>query len=61
MRGVPLGLIALPPGHAATRLTDYHYAHLTLSYVARTIRSHFPDLRLGPDRQAVALISEGRS
>ncbi|MEK7244705.1 MAG: hypothetical protein AAB223_01650 [Pseudomonadota bacterium] len=31
-------------GHADTRMTEKHYAHLAPSYVADTIRAHFPKL-----------------
>jgi integrase len=44
MRGVPMGIIAEQLGHADTRMTEKHYAHLALSYVADTIRAHFPNL-----------------
>jgi integrase len=44
MRGVPMGVIAEQLGHADTRMTDKHYAHLAPSYVAETIRAHFPTL-----------------
>src|SRR5262249_22567448 len=44
MRGVPLGDIAEQLGHADTRMTEKHYAHLAPSYVADTIRAHFPTL-----------------
>ena len=44
MRGVPLGVIAEQLGHADTRMTEKHYAHLAPSYVADTIRAHFPNL-----------------
>jgi integrase len=53
MRGVPMGVIAAQLGHADTRMTEKHYAHLAPSYVADTIRAHFPwtghdrGLRLG--------------
>ena len=30
--------------HADTRMTEKHYAHLAPSYVADTIRAHFPTL-----------------
>jgi len=29
--------------HADTRMTEKHYAHLAPSYVADTIRAHFPN------------------
>jgi integrase len=44
MRGVPMGIIAEHLGHADTRMTEKHYAHLAPSYVADTIRAHFPNL-----------------
>ena len=44
MRGVPMGIIAEQLGHADTRMTEKHYAHLAPSYVADTIRAHFPNL-----------------
>jgi integrase len=44
MRGVPMGVIATQLGHADTRMTEKHYAHLAPSYVADTIRAHFPVL-----------------
>jgi integrase len=44
--GVPLSVIATQLGHADTRMTERHYAHLAPSYVAETIRAHFTDLGL---------------
>jgi integrase len=44
MRGVPMGVIAEQLGHADTRMTERHYAHLAPSYIADTIRASFPDL-----------------
>jgi hypothetical protein len=41
MRGVPMGVIAEQLGHADTRMTAKHYAHLAPSYVADTIRANF--------------------
>jgi integrase len=46
MRGVPMGVIAEQLGHADTRMTEKHYAHLAPSYVAQTIRAHSPTLGL---------------
>jgi integrase len=51
MRGVPMGVIAEQLGHADTRMTEKHYAHLAPNYVAETIRAHFPTL--GIDDNAV--------
>ena len=36
MRGVPMGVIAEQLGHADTRMTEKHYAHLAPSYIADT-------------------------
>jgi integrase len=46
MRGAPMAVIAEQLGHADTRMTEKHYAHLAPSYVASTIRAHFPALGL---------------
>lgn len=44
MRGVPMAVIAKQLGHADTRMTERHYAHLAPSYVTETIRASFPRL-----------------
>lgn len=44
MRGVPMGVIAAQLGHADTRMTEKHYAHLAPSYVAETIRANLPTM-----------------
>ena len=44
MQGVPMPVIARQLGHADTRMTEKHYAHLSPNYVADTIRAHFPEL-----------------
>jgi integrase len=44
MRGVPLPVIAKQLGHADTRMTERHYAHLSPNYIAETIRASFPTL-----------------
>jgi hypothetical protein len=49
MRGVPMGVIAEQLGHADTRMTEKHYAHLAPSYVADTIRAHFPTLGIAEE------------
>jgi hypothetical protein len=33
-------------GHADTRMTEKHYAHLAPNYVAQTIRESFPRLAI---------------
>jgi site-specific recombinase XerD len=55
MKGVPLGVIAQQLGHAGTRMTEKHYAHLAPSYVADTIRAHFPTLGIGEDDLVVPI------
>jgi integrase len=40
MRGVPMAVTAEQLGHADTRMTEKHYAHLS------GIRAHFPTLRI---------------
>jgi site-specific recombinase XerD len=53
MNGVPMGVIAAQFGHADTRMTEKHYAHLAPSYVAQTIRANF--LRFGLTANATAI------
>jgi integrase len=55
MRGVPMGVIAQQLGHADTRMTEKHYAHLAPSYVADTIRAHFPTLGIAGDTSVIPL------
>jgi integrase len=45
-RGVPMPVIAAQLGHADTRMTERHYAHLAPSYVADTVRAAFGSLGL---------------
>jgi integrase len=56
MRGVPLAVIAEQLGHADTRITQRHYAHLAPSYVADTIREKMPTLGI-VDRNSVTIIT----
>jgi len=42
MAGAPLQVVAHNLGHADTRMTERHYAHLASSYVADTIRTLAP-------------------
>ena len=59
MRGVPMGVIAEQLGHADTRMTEKHYAHLAPSYVADTIRAHFPTLGITADTN-IATMKPGK-
>lgn len=52
MAGTPMGVIAKQLGHADTRITERHYAHLAPNYVADTIRSHFPSLGIAKGKRA---------
>jgi integrase len=56
MRGVSLQVIAEALGHADTRMTSRHYAHLVPSYVADTIRAKLPAFG-AENRDNVAAIS----
>src|SRR5262249_26972441 len=58
MRGVPMPVIARQLGHADTRMTEKHYAHLAPSYVAETVRANFPDLGI-VGRSKVSAIDGG--
>lgn len=55
MAGVPMAVIARQLGHADTRMTEKHYAHLAPSYVAQTIRENFPALGLASPTPVVTL------
>jgi integrase len=55
MRGVPMAVIAQQLGHASTKITEAHYAHLAPSYVADEIRRGAPRFGFKPSRKVVAL------
>ena len=55
MRAVPMAVIAEQLGHADTRMTEKHYAHLAPNYVADTIRAHFPTLGIAGEAEVVAM------
>jgi len=46
MAGAPLQVVAANLGHADTRMTEKHYAHLAPNYVADVIRATMPHLGL---------------
>ena len=58
MRAVPMAVIARQLGHADTRMTEKHYAHLAPNYIADTIRQGFPRLTL--EEQVVVPINPRR-
>ena len=41
-QGVPLQVVAKALGHADTRMTERHYAHLQKDYFSETIRTNLP-------------------
>ena len=55
MKGVGLGVIAAQLGHADTRMTERHYAHLAPSYVADTIRANFPTLGIVGESPVISI------
>ena len=55
MNGVPMGVIAAQLGHADSRMTEKHYAHLGPSYIAQTIRANFPVLGLTDGADVIPL------
>jgi integrase len=55
MSGVPLNVVAHNLGHADTRMTERHYAHLAPSYVAETIRKFAPDFGTGEDTNVISI------
>ena len=60
MRAVPMAVIARQLGHADTRMTEKHYAHLAPNYVADTIREGFPRLT-GPSTPTVVPFGRSRT
>lgn len=55
MQGVPLGVIAAQLGHADTRVTERHYAHLAPSYVSEAIRRGFPTMGITQEDKVLRL------
>ena len=54
--GVPMAVIASALGHADERITRKHYAHLSPSYLAQTVREHAAGLGI-VDQSNVASIA----
>ena len=52
-----MAVIAKQLGHADTRMTEKHYAHLAPNYIADTIRANFPNLGITEINHVVALSS----
>jgi integrase len=55
MRGVPMQVIAQQLGHADTRMTEKHYAHIAPSYVAETVRAAFGTLGIVPKSKPASI------
>jgi integrase len=55
VKGVPMGVIAAQLGHADTRMTEKHYAHLSPSYVADTVRAALPGLGIVAETNVVSI------
>jgi integrase len=49
MAGAPLLVVARALGHATTRMTEMHYAHLSPSFEASEIRRAAPRFGIAPD------------
>jgi len=47
-KGVPLQVIAAALGHADTRMTERHYAHIAPSHVRDQIQKHLPKIGIKP-------------
>ena len=54
-----MAVIAAQLGHADTRMTERHYAHMSPSYVAETIRASFPDLGIVPKGNVRSIGAKG--
>ena len=52
-----MGVVAAQLGHADTRMTERHYAHLGPTYVAETVRAAFGDLGLAPETNVLPIRS----
>ena len=59
MNGAPLAVIAAQLGHSDTRMAERHYAHLSPSYVADTVREAFKTLGVVKKSNVVAIEKAG--
>jgi integrase len=55
MNGAPMRVIADQLGHADTRMTERHYAHLAPRYVADVVRASLPDFGIVDEATPVSL------
>jgi hypothetical protein len=58
MNGVPMAIIAANLGHAGTRTTEKHYAHLSLSHVRDAIRAGAPKYGIRSENKIVPIHSQ---
>jgi integrase len=61
MKGVPMAVIAAQLGHSDTRMTERHYAHMSPSFVAETVRAAFGDLGIVAPSNVTALVPGTRA
>ncbi len=61
MRGVPMAVIGEQLGHADTRMTEKHYAHLGPSYVSKTVRDAFGELGILEDSNVTPIRKREKS
>lgn len=54
INGTPMPVIAALLGHADTRMTERHYAHLSPSYIADTLRANLPSFGFTQKPQLVS-------
>ena len=51
-----MAVIAAQLGHADTRMTERHYAHLSRSYVADTVRAAFGEMGIVEESNVTPLL-----
>jgi integrase len=61
MSGAPMGVIAAQLGHADTRMTERHYAHLAPNYVAETVRASLPKFGFVEKQNVASLLIQKAS
>jgi integrase len=61
MKGVPMGVIAAQLGHADTRMTEKHYAHLAPNYVAETVRAALPALGIVDKSNVTTILDRAKA
>jgi hypothetical protein len=55
MNGCALNVVAHNLGHADTRMTERHYAHLAPSYISEQIRKFAPEFGTPGDSNIVSI------